>query len=177
METGNRMSNVGSSKVWLIAVPIRLQVISVLKSCMNNYFMGTPDDPILSMVQRWAQEDPTCLSFLAAHKQNLVDSVNARPNPAETVSQGLATKSSHTLPSILPKRFLNAGMRLNVLLLNPTKVSQQITIKQMHLYMNFSIIDCFNKVWKMDQTSSDNLTRLSHHQNKVKCFYTRSNYS
>lgn len=171
------MSNVGSYKVSLITVPIRLQVVNVLKSWMNNYFIGTPDDPILSTVQSWVQEDPTCLSFLAAHKQNLVDCINARLNPAETVSQGLATKSSRTPPSMLPKGFMNPGMRPNVSLLNPTEISQQITIKQMHLYMSVNMIDCLNKVWKMDQTSSDNLTRLSDHQNKVKYFYTESDNS
>lgn len=168
------MSNVGSYKIWLITVPIRVQVLNVLKSWMNNYFIGTPDDPILRTIRRWVEEDPTCLSFLANQKQTLVDCVNARLNTAETVSQCFATKSSRTPASILPEMNFRRG---DVLSLNPTKVSQQITIKQMHLYMSVNMIDCFNKVWKMGQTSSDNLKRLSNHQNKVEYFYTGFNDS
>ena len=135
---------------------------------MNNFYTGTPDDPILLNIKRWA-EGPLRAAFPSANSQTLVMSVEAQLKPANANSKVLTmTKQSNVPPPMLPKKLPRDGKGLKLLDVHPVEITRQITIQQMTLYMKIKVVDCLDKAWSGDKASSDNnIKKMIHHANKV----------
>jgi son of sevenless len=148
--------------------PIRLRVLNTIKSWMNNFYIGSPDDPILLAIKRWA-EGPLRSAFPVANSQTLVTSVDAQMKPANAVPKILTmTKQSNIPPPVLPKRLPRDGKGLKLLDVHPVEITRQITIQQMALYMKIKVVDCLDKAWSGDKASADNnIKKMIHHANKV----------
>jgi len=156
------------SQVYLIIVPIRFRVLNTIKSWMNNFYTGTPDDPILFQIKRWA-EGPLRAAFPSANSQTLVTSVEAQMKPTNANSKILTmTKQANVPPPMLPKKLPRDGKGLKLLDVHPVEITRQITIQQMNLYMKIKVVDCLDKAWSGDKASSDNnIKKMIHHANKV----------
>jgi son of sevenless len=151
-----------------MTAPVRLRVLNTIKSWMNNFYTGSPDDPILLAIKRWA-EGPLRSAFPVANSQTLVTSVDAQMKPAYAVPKILTmTKQSNVPPPILPKRLPRDGKGLKLLDVHPVEITRQISIQQMTLYMRIKVVDCLDKAWSGDKASSDNnIKKMIHHANKV----------
>ena len=135
---------------------------------MNNFYTGTPDDPILFQIKRWA-EGPLRAAFPSANSQTLVTSVEAQMKPTNANSKILTmTKQANVPPPMLPKKLPRDGKGLKLLDVHPVEITRQITIQQMNLYMKIKVVDCLDKAWSGDKASSDNnIKKMIHHANKV----------
>ena len=158
----------------LILVPIRFRVLNTIKSWMNNFYTGSPDDPILLSIKRWA-EGPLRAAFPVANSQTLVTSVEAQLRPAQPNTKVLTMTAPANVPApILPKKLPREGRGLKLLDVHPTEIARQITIQQMTLYGRIKVVDCLDKAWSGDNASKDNnIKKMIHHANKV---ITRSVY-
>lgn len=152
-----------------VQFPIRFRVLNTIKSWMNNFYTGSPDDPILLAIKRWA-EGPLRAAFPSANSQTLVTSVDAQMRPSSTVPKVLTmTKQSNVPPPILPKKLPREGKGLKLLDVHPLEITRQITIQQMNLYMKIKVVDCLDKAWSGDTASPDNnIKKMIHHANKVR---------
>jgi son of sevenless len=157
----------------MLTVPIRFRVLNTIKSWMNNFYTGSPDDPILLTIKRWA-EGPLRSAFPVANSQTLVTSVDAQLKPANAVPKVLTmTKQSNVPPPMLPKKLARDGKGLKLLDVHPMEVTRQITIQQMNLYMKIKVVDCLDKAWSGDKASAENnIKQMISHANKVIPFMT-----
>ena len=151
-----------------VQFPIRFRVLNTIKSWMNNFYTGTPDDPILRAIKAWA-EGPLRAAFPSANSQTLVTSVDAQMKPSSTVPKVLTmTKQSNVPPPILPKKLPREGKGLKLLDVHPLEITRQITIQQMNLYIKIRVVDCLDKAWSGDTASPDNnIKKMIHHANKL----------
>jgi len=136
---------------------------------MNNYYTGTPDDPILLAIKRWA-EGPLRVDFAVANSQTLVTSVDAQLKPSNALSTKVLTmtKQSNVPPPILPKKLPRDGKGLKILDVHPMELTRQITIQQMQLYGKIKVVDCLDKAWSGDRASAENnIKKMIHHANKL----------
>ena len=152
----------------LITVPIRFRVLNTIKSWMNNFYTGSPDDPILLTIRRWA-EGPLRSAFPSANSQTLVTSVDALLKPTRAQSKVLTmTKQSNVPQPILPKKLPRDGKGLKLLDVHPLEITRQITVQQMALYMKIKVLDCLDKAWSGDKADPNNAIKLAiGHANKV----------
>jgi hypothetical protein len=136
---------------------------------MNNFYTGSPDDPILISIKRWA-EGPLRSAFPVANSQTLVTSVDAQLKPAHPNSKVLTMTAPANVPApILPKKLPREGKGLKLLDVHPTEVARQITIQQMSLYGRLKVVDCLDKAWSGDNASKENnIKKMIHHANKVR---------
>jgi son of sevenless len=135
---------------------------------MNNFYTGSPDDPILIAIKRWA-EGPLRSAFPVANSQTLVTSVDAQLKPAHPNSKILTMTAPSNVPApILPKKLPREGKGLKLLDVHPIEMSRQITLQQMTLYGRIKVVDCLDKAWSGDRASADNnIKKMIHHANKV----------
>lgn len=149
-------------------VPIRFRVLNTIKSWMNNFWTGSPTDPILLDIKRWA-EGPLRAAFPSANSQTLVTSVDAQLQPANAIPKVLTmTKQSSVPAPMLPKKLPRDGKGLKLLDVHPMELTRQITIQQMGLYGKIKVMDCLDKAWSGDQASQENnIKKMIHHANKV----------
>ena len=135
---------------------------------MNNFYTGSPDDPILLAIRQWA-EGPLRAGFPSANSHALVTSVDAQLKPADAVPKILTmTKQSNVPQPILPKRLPRDGRGLKLLEIHPLEITRQITIQQMALYMKIKVLDCLDKAWSGDKANPNNAIKLAiGHANKI----------
>jgi son of sevenless len=150
------------------SVPIRFRVLNTIKSWMNNFYIGSPDDPILLTIKAWA-EGPLRVAFPSANSQTLVTSVDAQLKPSHAVPKILTmTKQSNIPQPILPKRLPRDGKGLKLLDVHPLEITRQIAIQQMALYMRIKVLDCLDKAWSGDKADpNNNIKKAIGHANKV----------
>jgi son of sevenless-like protein len=135
---------------------------------MNNYYIGAPNDPILTAIKAWA-EGPLRASFALAYAQSLATSVDSQLTPANSNAKIITmTKQSNVPAPILPKKLPREGKGLKLLDVHPMEITRQITIQQMNLYIRIKVVDCLNKAWSGDKASQDNnIKQMIYHANKV----------
>jgi len=145
---------------------------------MNNFYIGTPDDPILLTIKAWA-EGPLRAAFPVANSQSLAASVDAQLKPANNTAKVFTmTKQANVPAPILPKRLPRDGKGVKLLDVHPMEITRQITIQQMGLYMKVKVVDCLNKAWSGDKASQDNnIKKMIHHANKVLVADNATNHS
>ena len=136
---------------------------------MNNFYTGSPKDPILLGLKQWA-EGPLRVAFPGvANSQTLVASIEAQLKSASIAPKVLTMTQPSNVPTpIVPKKLPRDGKGLKLLDVSPVEVARQVTIQQMGLYMKIKVIDCLDKAWSGDKASSDNnIKKMIHHANKV----------
>jgi len=135
---------------------------------MNNFYTGTPENPILVTIKAWA-EGPLRAAFPVANSQSLSASVEAQLKPQNNSSKVLTmTKQSNVPPPMLPKKLPREGKGLKLLDIHPMELTRQITIQQMALYMKIKVADCLDKAWSGDKAPADNnIKKMIHHANKI----------
>jgi RasGEF domain len=150
-----------------VQLPIRFRVLNTFKSWMNNFYTGSPMDPILPAIKEWALTDLR-QALPSANSQTLINCVEAQQTQAQATQKVVTVTRQNAPPPVLPKKLPKDGKGLKLLDVHPVEVARQVTIQQMVLYMNIKVVDCMDKAWSGDNASPDNnIKRMIYHANKV----------
>ena len=143
---------------------------------MNNFYTGSPNDPILPAIKEWAMTDLR-QALPSANSQTLINCVEAQQTQAQAAQKVVTVTRQNAPPPVLPKKLPRDGKGMRLLDVHPVEIARQVTIQQMALYMKIKVIDCLDKAWSGDNASPDNnIKRMIYHANKVQSVQFEANW-
>jgi len=150
--------------------PIRLRVVSKLKSWFDNYWMENADEATNELLRRvYSFAKDSIATSGTPGSAPLMASVERRMRGQDSNAKGLIPTQSSSIPTpIMPKNM----KKLKFLDIDPTEFARQLTIIESRLYGKIKPTECLNKTWQRklgpdDPEPAANVKALILHANQL----------
>ncbi|WEW61256.1 cell division cycle- protein [Emydomyces testavorans] len=150
--------------------PIRIRVVSILKSWLETNWMEPNDDTNMQLLGRMhAFVRDAVANTKTPGTSQLLSLLEQRRRGLDTTARRLVpTPSAHTPTPILPKNM----KKIKFLDIDPTEFARQLTLIESRLYAKIKPTECLNKTWqkKLGPDESDpsvNVKALILHSNQL----------
>ncbi len=149
---------------------IRLRIVNILKSWLDNYWMENADEAtneLLRRVHSFAKD--SIATSGAPGSAQLMASVERRMRGQDSNAKGLVPTPRDSIPTpIMPKNM----KKLKFLDIDPTEFARQLTIIESRLYGKIKATECLNKTWQRklgpdDPEPAANVKALILHSNQL----------
>ncbi|EAS28314.3 cell division control protein Cdc25 [Coccidioides immitis RS] len=126
--------------------PIRIRVVSILKSWLETYWMEPNDNANTLLLRRiHAFVTNAVTNTRTPGTTQLLSLIDQRIRGLDTTARRLVpTLSAHTPTPILPKNM----KKIKFLDIDPTEFARQLTIIESRLYAKIKPTECLNKTWQ-----------------------------
>ncbi|KAI2087486.1 cell division cycle- protein [Ophidiomyces ophidiicola] len=126
--------------------PIRIRVVSILKSWLETYWMEPNDDPSMRLLGRiHAFVKDIIANTKTPGTSQLLSLLEQRMRGLDTSAKRLVpTLTAQTPAPILPKHM----KKVKFLDIDPTEFARQLTIIESRLYAKIKPTECLNKTWQ-----------------------------
>lgn len=148
---------------------IRLRIVNVLKSWLDQYWMEGIDTVSMDLVTRIYNftKDTIAASNTPGWKP-LLNVVEQRMHGEDTASKKMVPNPNFQVPlPILPKNM----KKLKFLDVDPTEFARQLTIIESRLYIQIKPHECLNKIWQKKTVTQEepavNVKALILHSNRL----------
>nr|CAG8439138.1 9157_t:CDS:10 [Entrophospora candida] len=126
--------------------PIRLRVLSIMKSWLEHYYMDDQDSHCLTRMKEFASTVMSeHMSFASVGLIKIIEKRQFQPG-------AIFRELINTSPILPPQPILPRNLRrIKFLDLNPLEIARQLTIIESRLYNKIRPVECLNKAWSKEE--------------------------